>query len=271
MTDSTSGSSDYGPQGGPGYGGGVGGQYGDPNDPYQIYTDMGMGTYDPWKIQQAIRSILDTPLGAGQHLGQGALMAVFSLMSTYGQQTVGFDSEIQNKLNSYIGAGDKLNQDLDEANQDASTTSGQAGGGTSDFLYDLKSFYNELNSDPFFSLPGQSAMKTQILSSLSSLSGLASVAGGLERLWDLYKGSWGPNGAQSPGSASSGVSDPTGINSVTSTLTMLSSQVGGVNKGQLAKTQYDTSLTTTEQDAFNNFMKKLYSLYLMILGQMKTQ
>jgi len=58
---------------------------------------------------------------------------------------------------------------------------------------------------------------------------------------------------------------------VTSTLGMLGSQLGGVNKGLLATTQYDTSLTTTEQDTFNNFMKKVYSLYLYVLGQMKTQ
>jgi len=116
-------------------------------------------------------------------------------------------------------------------------------------------------------------MATQITASMSTLSGLASGAGGLERLWAEYNGNWNSttNSYCPAGSANSGGPDVQGINSVTSTLGMLGSQLGGVNKGLLATTQYDTSLTTTEQDTFNNFMKKVYSLYLYVLGQMKTQ
>jgi hypothetical protein len=267
MTDPTSGGGDYGPQGGPGYGGGFNNYGRTEQDPYAVY-----GNYSPYKVQEAIRGILDVPIQAGHHFSQAALITVFSLMNTYGQQTVGFDAEIQNKMNAYIGDVNTLNQDLHVADVQSSATNGESGAGTSKFLTDLQNFLSTFSKDPFFGLAGQSAMQGQITASMATLSGLASGAGGLERLWAEFNGKWDSStNTYCATGAPSGGSDPTGINSVTSTTGMLGSQLGGVNKGVLATTQYDTSLTTTEQDTFNNFMKKVYSLYLFVLGQMKTQ
>ncbi len=145
-------------------------------------TNVNVST-DPYPTPSEIQAEIDSLLvELKTHPSSTILLAeIMYVMQEYGAGIVYTQSNSISEMNKYIGQIKDVWNSIDAANN--SSTAG-TGVNTAAYQAKLENIVTEIQSDPFFNTPQGSAMKTQILGTITNLQSLASNGNTIPN--DLY-------------------------------------------------------------------------------------